>query len=130
MAAVVSTPVYAWVAALLTGGGVAQSSSLTVTVNLTSGWEIQVPVGFLPTTISADPTVNVYASSAPGSGGGANFDTVAFASFSITRVANTQTQASIRLPAGVYVLQLLNSGPNTATFYVQTQQILTAINNL
>lgn len=126
MAAVNSTPVITWVAALLTGGAVAQSSSLTITVNLTSGWEIQVPVKCQFTTVSADPVISVYASS----DGGATFDTVAFSAFSIARVTSAASQASVRLPVGQYCLQLLNSGPNTATFFVQTQQVLTAIQNL
>jgi hypothetical protein len=121
----VSTPVLAYVSALLAGAGVAQSSSLTVTVHLTSGWEIQIPVQFQCTTVSADPSVIIYSSS----DGGVSYDTTSFSSFSIARVANSTTQASIRLPVGQYVLQLLNSGPNTATFYVQTAQVLTAILN-
>lgn len=125
MAAVVSTPILAYISALLSGAGVAQSSSLTVTFSC-GGWEIQVPVRVAFTTVSADPVVSIYASSdATGT-----YDTVAFAGFSITRVTSGQARASIRLPIGYYVMQLLNSGPNTATFFVDTCQVLTAIQNL
>ena len=126
MATIVSTPVLVWVAALNTGTGVAQSSSITATVHLTQGWETQIPVRALFTTVSADPVVNVYASS----DGGATYDTVAFAAFSVSRVTNASSKASIRLPVGQYVIQILNSGPNTASFFIDTQQVLTAIVNV
>lgn len=125
MAAVVSTPILTWVAAILPGG-VGQSSSLTTTINLTNAWEIQAPVQvqWITSAISADPIINFYAIS----GAGGTPDTVPFASFSIARA--TVAQSSIRLPVGQYLVQLQNSGPYTATFIIQTQQVLTAINNV
>lgn len=126
MATVVSTPVANWVASLMAGTAVNQSSSLTATVSLTGGWEIQIPVAVQFSNVSADPIINIY----PSMDGGATYDTTAMASFSIARVATGKGQASIRLSTGQYALQLLNSGPNTATFMVLTQLLITAIANV
>lgn len=130
MAAVVSTPTLAWVAAILGSlTGVNQSSSLYVTVNITGAWEIQIPIQARYSAISADPTVAVYASS----DGGANYDTTPMTGMSIVRVAvataNLRT-ASLRLPTGQYLIQLIASGPNSQSFAVLTGMVVTAINNL
>ena len=126
MATVVSTPVAAWVASILAGGAVNQSSSLTITVNITAGWEVQLPIACRFSNVSADPIINVY----PSMDGGTTYDSTAFASFAIARVSTGTGQASIRLSQGQYVLQLLNSGPNTATFFAYTQLVVTAIQNV
>ena len=123
MSTVVSTPVSTWVAQLLalSGGGVNQSASLTVTVHLTQGWEIQIPIQFSHVgSISADPVINVYSSM----DGGATFDSNPFAVFVLPRVpgsAGGSRQQTMRLTTGQYCLQLLNSGPNSAMFGVLTR---------
>jgi len=122
----VSTPVLSWVASVMAGSSLAQSSSLTATVNITAGWELQLPVACQFSNVSADPVINVY----PSMDGGANYDTTPLTSFSIGRVSSGKGQASIRLSTGQYALQLINSGPNTATFQVLTAAIVTAINNV
>lgn len=123
----VSTPVIAWVSSLLgTLTGVNQSSSLTVTVNITQGWEIQLPIKAQFSNVSNDPVINVY----PSSDGGANFDTQAAYSFALAmNTAGTRLQqTTIRLPAGQYAIQILNSGPNSQSFQVLTAQVITAVN--
>lgn len=120
-----STPVTAWVASIMTATGVNQSSSLTVTVNITSGWEIQLPIQVQFSNVSADPVISVY----PTMDGGANYDTTAMATFSVARIGSGTGRASIRLPVGQYAIQILNSGPNSASVAVLTQAVITAINN-
>ena len=127
MATVVSTPVVAWVASILTSTGVNQSSSLTVTVNITSAWEVLLPVRVQFSNVSADPIISVY----PSNDGGTTYDTTAFTTFSVSRISGGGAgQASLRLPTGQYVIQLLNSGPNSASFIVGTQMVMTAVNNV
>lgn len=123
----VSTPVLAWIASLLgSATGVNQSSSLTATVNITGAWEIQVPIKIQYSAVSADATVSAY----PSNDGGANYDSNPAYSISLVRATGATKQASIRLPAGQWALQLLNSGPNSATFQVLTAQVVTAVNNV
>lgn len=123
----VSTPVIAWTAALLTsGGGVTQSASLTVTVNITGAWEVQVPVSIQYSNVSADAVINAY----PSNDGGATYDSNPAFSISIARAGSSVRRTSIRLPVGQWALQLLNSGPNSATFSVLTAMVVTAINNV
>lgn len=126
MATVVSNPVMTWNAAIMAGSAVNQSSSLTITLNITNNWLAQLPVAIQFSNVSADPIVSIYRSG----DGGAAYDTSAFTSFSIGRIATGKGQASIVLPAGQYVIQLLNSGPNTATFFVPTYVLISAVQNV
>lgn len=122
----VSRPIMAWVAALLSNAGVAQSSSLTVTVHITAGWEVQLPVQCRFSNVSSDPVIEVY----PSMDGGATYDTTPMTAFSIARIASGTAQASIVLPTGQYALRILNSGPNSASFWVNTARFITAIENV
>lgn len=122
-----STPVLAWQAALIAGAtGTNQSTSLTTTVNITGAWEVQVPVKIQFSNVSADAVINAY----PSNDGGATYDSNPAFSISIARAAGATRQTSIRLPVGQWALQLLNSGPNSATFQVLTAMIVTAILNV
>ena len=76
--------------------------------------------------VSADPVISIY----PSMDGGANYDTTAMTSYSVGRIATGKGQASIRLSTGQYAIQLLNPGPNTATFMVLTQLVISAIQNV
>lgn len=125
--ATISTPVSAWVASILTATGTAQSSSIYITVNLTAGWEIQIPFRVQNSTISADHVVNVYALM-DGTAGG-NYDQTPFTSVNIGRLASGISQGSIRLSTGQYLIQLLTAGPSSQTWSVLTQLVITAINN-
>lgn len=120
-----SKPVLTWIATIMAGTAVAQSSSLTATIHITNQWEIQVPVAVRFSNVSADPVIFIY----PSSDGGATYDSTAMASFAVGRVSVGTGSSSIRIPAGQYAFQLLNSGPNTATFMILTAQILDSINN-
>lgn len=124
--ATVSTPVIAWTASIMVGTAVNQSSSLTATVAITAGFELQLPVAVQFSNVSADPVISVY----PSMDGGASYDTTPMTSFSVGRIATAKGQASIRLSTGQYAIQLLNSGPNTATMMVLTAAVVTAINNV
>lgn len=129
--ATASTPTITYVSTLMSLTGVNQSSSLTVTINVV-GWEAQVPIQFSHLgSISADPILNIFRSM----DGGANWDSNAWQSFALPRaggvgnpVSGSRT-TSVTLPTGQYVLQLLNSGPNSALFAVLTQLVITAVNN-
>lgn len=124
--ATVTTPTLAWTASVLAAlTGVNQSASLTVTVNITQGWEIQIPVNAQFSNVSADPVINAY----PSNNGGATYDSNPAFSISIARAAGAQRQTSIRLPVGQYAIQILNSGPNSASFQVLTAMVVTAIVN-
>lgn len=124
--ATVSTPVLAWQASLIGAAtGLAQSTSLTTTVNLTQGWEISLPISIQYSNVSADAVVNAY----PSDDGGSSFDSNPAFSISIARSQGAVRRTSIRLPVGQYALQLLNSGPNSATFQALTAMIVTAIVN-
>jgi len=124
--ATVSNPVIAWIASIMTGTGVNQSSSITATVNITSGWELQLPIQCQFSNVSADPVISIF----PSMDGGVTYDNTAMTSFSIGRIASATGQASIRLSTGQYALQLLNAGPNSSTFRVLTAAVITAINNV
>lgn len=122
----VSTPVIAWTASLIGGStGVGISGSLTTTVNITGNWEVQVPVSIQFSNVSADAVINAY----PSNDGGATYDSNPAFSISIARAGGAVRRTSIRLPVGQYALQLLNSGPNSATFQVLTAMVVTAILN-
>lgn len=126
--ATISTPVSAWVSSILTGSGVNQSSYVYVTINLTGGWEIQIPVRVQQSAVSADQVVNIW-SLMDGTAGG-NYDTTPFTSFSIARVTGGGTaQASIRLSTGQYLVGMLASGPNSQYFWLLTQLVITSILN-
>lgn len=124
--ATVSTVVKAWVATLNAGGAAgAAGSSKTVTVNLTQGFEIQVPLGVrYGTGVSLATPVNVY----PSCDGGATFDTEPLISYSIPAVASVNKVASIRLTTGMYAIQMIASSPSV-TFFCFTQEVITAILN-
>src|SRR3990167_7892856 len=97
----VSTPVAAWVATLLTGQGTNVSSHVYVSVNITSGWEVQIPVRVQMSNVSADPIVNVFADMDGATANG--YDTTPFVSFAIARISGGGIrQASIRLSTGQY----------------------------
>lgn len=128
MATVVSTPVITWTASLIAAAtGANQSSSLTTTVNITNNWEIQIPIKVQFSNVSADAVINAY----PSNDGGAAFDSNPAFSISVARVpGGGARQTSVRLPVGQYALQLLNSGPSSASFQVLTQMVVTAIQNV
>jgi len=125
--ATVSTPVAAYVASIMLGTGVNQSSSTTATIANALAWEIRVPVQCQMSAVSADPVIQIYASQDVG----ATFDTTPLTAFSIARLSGGGLgQASIRLSGGVYALQLTSSGPNSQTFKILTQEVISAINNV
>lgn len=125
MATVVSVPVMAWLAALNAGGFVSAGQSNTVTVHLTQGLEIQVPVGVrYGSNVSLAAAVFVY----PSNDGGANYDTVPLLAFSIPTTASVNQIASIRLATGQYAIRTVISSPS-CTVFVLTQAVITAIAN-
>jgi len=119
----VATPVLAYTASLIAGTPVAAGSSLTVTVNITNGWEIQVPIAIRYTGASLDTGVFAY----PSSNGGATFDNQPIVAFAIPAVNASTQQASIRLSTGMYAIEVRSSSLSI-TIQVLTQQRITAIN--
>ena len=118
-----ATPIIAHVASVMAGAAVNQSASLTATIVNTGGFEIQVPIRVRFSNVSADPVITIYRTT----DNGTNFDTTGVTAFSIGRISVGSAQASIVLSTGVYAVQLLNSGPNTATFQILTQLVVTAV---
>ena len=123
----ISIPILAWLASLLATTATSTSGSLTVTVNITQGWEVSIPVQMSWISgVSADGVVNAY----PSYDGGVTYDNNPAFSIGIARQAGgTMKQASIRLPVGQWALQILNSGPSSGSAAVVTGQVLTAILN-
>lgn len=115
-------PIRTWVAAIMAGTAVNQSSSLTATIALTLAHEFRMPAAVVFSNVSNDPVISVY----PSSDGGAGFDSDAMFSFPIGRISAGIGQRSVVLDGGIYAIQLLNSGPNTATMQILTQEVLTA----
>lgn len=125
MAAVVSTPVKTWVATLQAGILTSAGISLTVSVHLTQGWEIQVPIGVrYSSAVSLATLVNVY----PSNDGGLTFDTVPIQTFTIAAVASARQVQSIRLTTGQYIVTLTSSSP-VPSFFVLSQEVITAVAN-
>jgi hypothetical protein len=122
----VSNPVLAYVATLMTASRAGPGQSVTATVFITAGWEMQLPVWVRFSRTSGDPVVFVY----PSSDGGANYDSTPMVSFSIARIATGTAQASVRLPTGIYAIQIQASGGETASFQILTAMVLTAIGNV
>lgn len=124
----VATPQIAYVAALLAAAATTQSGSLTVTVNISNAWEVNIPVQMSwKSGVSADGVINAY----PSSDGGNTYDSNPQFSLPIGRGSTSSTirSASIRLPTGIWALQILNSGPSTGSAAVITGQVITAILN-
>jgi len=124
--ATVSTPVKTWSATLNSGVFVSPGTSKTVTVNLTQGWEAQVPMGVRHgATTSIGTAVNVY----PSNDGGATFDTEPLITFTIPVATSASKVQSVRLTTGMYAITMTSSSPST-TFFCFTQEIITAISNV
>lgn len=124
-----SNPILAFQASLLATTATSLSASLTATVNITQGWEINIPVQMSwKSGVSADGVINAY----PSSDGGATYDNNPAFSISIARgtVSSVIRQTSIKLPTGQYALQILNSGPSTGSVAINTAVLITAIQNL
>ena len=120
----VATAIKAWVATLNAGGFISHGQNLTVTVAITAGWEIQIPVGVrYGSNVSLASAVFAY----PSNDGGASFDTEPIAAMSIPATARVNKIGSLRLTSGIYAIQVQSSSPST-TFYVLTQEVITAFN--
>lgn len=118
----------AWIASLLTTTATTVSGSLTVTVNITQGWEVRIPVQMTwKSGVSADGVINAY----PSNDGGANYDVNPAFSISIARGTTSSVirSTSIILPTGQWALQVLNSGPSTGSAAILTGVVITAILN-
>jgi len=120
----VATAIKAWVATLNAGGFISHGQSLTVTVAITAGWEVQIPVGVrYGSGVSLASAVFAY----PSNDGGANFDTEPIAAMSVPATASVNKVGSLRLTTGIYAIQVQSSSPST-TFFVLTQEVITAFN--
>ena len=122
----VSTPVLAYAASIVTGQGVKYSTSFTSTLNITGGWEVQVPVWAKFSAVSADVVVNLF----PSNDGGVTFDTAPLYALTVPRVQAGQSTASARIPTGMYAVEIKNNAHQSASFQILTQQIVTAIQNV
>ena len=120
----VATPVKTWVATLNAGGFISAGQSNTVTVLITGAWEIQIPMGArYGSGVSLASAVLAY----PSNDGGTTFDTEPIAATSIPATASIAKVASLRLTTGIYAVETRSSSPST-TFFVLTQEVLTAFN--
>lgn len=117
-----SIPIKAYVASIMGGTAVNQSSPITATIDLRDCYDAIVPLECQFSNVSADPVISFYRST----DGGTSFETQAMFSTAIGRIATGRGRLCVQLSRGFYAVQLLNSGPNTATFFVGTQEVLTA----
>lgn len=118
----IATNILTWVATIDAGQAKAAGQSLTVTVHLTAGWEIQIPIRCVYGTYSVDSGIFIYRST----DGGATYDSLAFTAFSITGGQLLDMKKSIVLTTGQYAIEIRASSP-TCTFMVLTQAIVTGI---
>ena len=115
-------PVKVYSASILAGAATG-NSALTATIVATDAWEVAVPFAFrFGANVSLDPTISLY----PSYDGGANFDVIPLVSFSLARLASALVRGSVRVPGGIYAVQMRNSGPS-GTFCVFTQEEVTAV---
>lgn len=122
----VAIPQLGYIAALMAVTATTQSGSLTATAAITQGWEINIPVEMTwKSGVSADGVINAF----PSSDGGASYDNNPAFSISIARstTSSVTKRTSIRLPTGIWALQILNSGPSTGSVAIDTAQVITAI---
>ena len=116
------SPIKAYAASILAGAATG-ASALTATIVATDAWEANIPFAFrFGANVSLDPTISIY----PSSDGGANFDTIPWVSFGLGRIASTLVRSSVRVPGGVYAVQMRNSGPS-GTFCILTQEEASAV---
>lgn len=125
MATVVTTPVFGYTAGF-SAQTMQQSTSVTATICCTGGFETLVGFLIKMSNVSADQVIKVYASN----DGGTNFETNPSNQFTVPRAANAVVRGTFRLPGGIWAIQFLNSGPNSGTFQIVTQQVLSAYQNV
>jgi len=116
-------PVLAYVATILAGSSVAQSSFATVTLNFPNAWEIRVPFRVQQSQVSNDPMVFFYRSY----DGGSNFESQPTITMAIPNTASGFTVKGISVPGGIYAVKIGTSGPSTQTYAVQTIEVVTAV---
>lgn len=129
----VATPVIAYVTSLLTNKAISNTANYTITVNIPSAWQVNIPIriGSPHTTgVSLGAQIFVYRST----DGGVSFDTVALQPMGLPRptAADITQQASIKLETGSYVIQIQAGGNGTATTWtlnVGTYMVITAVLN-
>ena len=129
MPTVVSTPVMVSQAALFAATGMAQSiNSNTVAIDARGAWEVIVQGQIQYSDVSNDAVIHVYQSL----DGGANYDLQSMMSIAIPMqtVAPRIGRVSARIPQGQYILQIVNSGPNSATITLPTYVVISAVQNV
>lgn len=116
-------PILAWVATLNAGSFISHGQSMTVTVNITQGWEVRVQIGArYGSGVSLAAAVFAHSTE----DGGANFDTEPMYALAIPALASVNKTISLRLPTGMYAIRVLVSSPSV-TVFVLTQEVITAI---
>jgi hypothetical protein len=120
-----AVPQIGWIASIMATTAIAQSASVTATNITVLGWEAEIPVQLTwKSTVSADGVINAF----PSSDGGTHYDTNPAFSISIARTAGSVTQqTSIRVPTGIWALQVLMSGPSSGSVAINTAQVISAI---
>lgn len=130
MATVVSTPQFAYGAALISGTAIAASSNATVSFYV-GGFEARVPfVGVQPNTANISAGWEMYAYRS--TDGGNTYETVATVAMTIARNPNITDRKTIVLEAGQWLLRLVSGGNVAATysFSIGTVEMITAIINV
>lgn len=110
--------------------GVAGSSFVTATFQITAGWELRIPYhGVQASNVSAGPEVAIYEMVCDGTVA-PKYATIPTASLAITRAASGADVAFMRIDAGIYCARLCSGGPNTATVGLLTGAVFTGISNV
>lgn len=129
MATVVVTPVLAKIATVQGLTGIAGSSFLTATVQVTSGWELRLPFQAIQAAnVSAGPELRAFAAVADAIGT-PPYATIPL-TFGLNRSGSGNDTYVCTLPTGIWCLALCSGGPNTATVGIGTAELITAVNQV
>jgi len=125
----VATPLETWISTIQSLTGLAASTFVTATIQLTAGWEIRLPFqGVQASNVSAGPYLQVFEAIGLGTGT-PPFATIPMTQIAITNKASGNDVMYIRLDTGIYCLALGSGGPNTATVGILTAIVVTAVQN-
>lgn len=117
-----ANPIKTWTTSLHAGSAVG-NASVTVTFHITQAFEAILPIGVVyGSAVSLPAAILAY----PSYDGGTTFTNEPLRAYAIPAVLSTTRQFPIVLTTGQWAVEMRNSGPS-ATFFIFTQEIITAI---
>ena len=122
----VTTPVHAYISNLIPGTCMGRSANATAACSV-GGFEAYLPIHMIqPGTASNAAGWECYAYAS--TDGGANYETIASVSFSVTVGNATNDRRRLTLGPGVWLIRLITGGScaSTYSFDVGTMDVITA----